>query len=115
VAKTERRSNSSDDHALLALFGAIAARDQREVARRLDASPDLAVRPIQVGASRQDSDPYFLDAIRHHVYRGDTALHVAAAAHHREVASSLVAKGADVAAGAALSAWLLRFGSPLTR
>jgi len=24
VAKTERRSNSSDDHALLALFGAIA-------------------------------------------------------------------------------------------
>jgi ankyrin repeat protein len=91
-------SDGSDDRALLALFDAIASRDRTEIVRRLDSSPRLASRPIQIAASRQDSETYFLAAIRHHVYAGDTALHLAAAAYQRELAESLVAKGANVRA-----------------
>ena len=98
MAKTGRQRDGSDDAPLLALFGAIASRDELEIARRLDASPDLAGSPIHTGASRQDAETYFLAAIRHYVYDGDTALHVAAAAHQRELAESLVARGADVRA-----------------
>ena len=84
--------------ALLALFRAIDSRDYLEIARRLDSSRDLANRPIRIGASRQDAETYFLAAIRHYVYGGDTALHIAAAAHQRELAESLVTRGADVRA-----------------
>ena len=56
--------------------------------RRLDA----------IGATSAATDTYFLDAIRHHVYAGDTVLHVAAAAHRRELAEPLVTRGADVRA-----------------
>ena len=98
VAKTVGRSDGSDDGALLALFRAIASRDRLEIARRLDLSLRLASQPIRMGASRQDADTYFLAAIRHYVYGGDTALHIAAAAYQRELAESLVANGADVRA-----------------
>jgi ankyrin repeat protein len=96
MANTAGRRDGSGDGALLALLRAIASRDHSEVARFLDSSPGLATRPVQIGASRQGPDGYFLVAIRHHVYRGDTALHIAAAAHLREVAESLIARGADV-------------------
>jgi Ankyrin repeats (3 copies) len=98
VAKSGGQRDGSDDGALLALFGAIASRDEIEIARRLDSSSDLASRPIHVGASREDAEMYFLAAIRHYVYGGDTALHIAAAAHQRELAESLVARGGDVRA-----------------
>jgi len=98
VAKTGGPRDGPDVGALLALFGAIASRDTVEIARRLDASPDLARRPIEVGATRQDPETYFLVAIGHYVYAGDTALHVAASAHQREVARSLVMRGAGVRA-----------------
>jgi Ankyrin repeats (3 copies) len=98
VAKTGGPRDAPDDGALLALFGAIASRDIDEIAQRLDASPDLASRPIEVGATRQDPETYFLAPIRHYVYAGDTALHVAGSAHQREVARSLVTRGADVRA-----------------
>jgi hypothetical protein len=88
----------SDDAALLALFGAIASGDHRRVTLRLHESPGLAARAIRIGATRQDPDTYFLGAIRHYVYAGDTPLHVAAAAYQREVAGSLVAQGANVRA-----------------
>jgi hypothetical protein len=98
MAKAVGRSDGSDDSALLALFRAIASDDRLEIARRLDSSLHLASRPIRIGASRQDADRYFLSEIRHYVYAGDTALHIAAAAYRRELAESLVAKGADVCA-----------------
>ncbi|MGZ4804037.1 MAG: ankyrin repeat domain-containing protein [Acidimicrobiia bacterium] len=98
MAKTSGPSDGSADAALLALFQAIAARDHPETARLLDSSPGLASRPIRIAASRQDADTYFLTAIRHYAYAGDTALHIAAAAYQRELAESLVAKGADVRA-----------------
>jgi ankyrin repeat protein len=96
VAKTGGRG--PDDQALLALFDAIASDDQLEIERRLNSSHGLASCPIQTGASRQDAETYFLAAIRHYVYAGDTALHIAAAAHQRGLAESLVARGADVRA-----------------
>jgi ankyrin repeat protein len=84
--------------ALLALFGAIAARDDLELARRLDSSRDLAISPIRVGATREDPETFFLASIRHSIYAGDTALHVAAAAHRRDAATLLVIRGAGVRA-----------------
>jgi len=98
VATRHGSSDVSDDAALLALFGAIASRDRAEIARGLDSSLRLASRPIRIAASRQDAGTYFLAAIGHYVYAGDTALHVAAAAYQRELAESIVAKGADVRA-----------------
>ncbi len=98
MTKTGRRHVGSDDGAALALFSAIASRDELGIARLLDSSLDLASCPIRIGASREDAESYFLAAIRHYVYGGDTALHIAAAAHQRELAESLVARGADVRA-----------------
>ena len=98
MPKTVPTADESYDGALLELFSAIASRDHIGVGQRLDQMPELATRPVRIGASRQDPNPYFLTAIRHYVYAGDTALHVAAAAHHRELAESLVARGADVRA-----------------
>src|SRR5580704_10066982 len=98
VSKTGQQLDGSDDTSLLALFGVIASRDHPESMRRLNAAPDLATRSIRIGASRQDPDTYFLVEIHHYVYAGDTALHVAAAAHQPELAKVLVARGADVRA-----------------
>jgi hypothetical protein len=95
---TGGKRDGPDDRALLALFGAIASRDELEMARRLDTSPELARCPIQTGASRQDPETFFLATIRHYVYAGDTALHIAAAAHQRGLAETLVTRGADVRA-----------------
>jgi hypothetical protein len=86
------------DESLLALFAAIASGDHGGVTRMLDQTPGLITCPLRVGASRQDPRPYFLIPIRHYVYAGDTALHVAAAAHDRRLAESLVVLGADVRA-----------------
>lgn len=90
--------DGSDNGALLALFQAIASRDDSDVRRRLEASRELAVRPIRVGASRNDTKQYFLTAIHHYVYSGDTALHISAASHRRQLAHALVERGADVRA-----------------
>jgi ankyrin repeat protein len=98
VAKTGAQRDGADDGALLALFRAIASRDDREVARQLDESRDVAIRPIHIGATRDYANTYFLTAIHHYVYSGDTALHVSAAAHQRRLAESLVMRGADVRA-----------------
>jgi len=94
VANTVGQRERPDDDDLLALFRAIASRDEPEIARWLGSSGDLATCPIHLGASRQGADNYFLAAIRHHVYAGDTALHIAAAAHLPELAASLVRSGA---------------------
>jgi len=69
--------------------------DEDEVSRRLNASPVLAAMPSPVGASRQEAKPFFFKAIRHYLYAGDTALHMAAAAFCRPIAELLVSHGAD--------------------
>ncbi len=98
VSKKGAPRDGSDDGALLALFREIASGDDRAIARRLDASRDLAIRPIRIGATREYAETYFLAEIHHYVYSGDTALHISAAAHCRQLAESLVGRGADVRA-----------------
>jgi ankyrin repeat protein len=88
----------ADDRALLALFRAIASGDEVETARMVDRSSALARKPISGGATRSDPDRFFFVAIRHYIYAGDTALHIAAAAHRREIAAALVASGANARA-----------------
>jgi ankyrin repeat protein len=95
MAKTGGGNDGADDAALLALFRAIASRDEAGIARLLDSSPGLSSRPIRTAASRTDAEKYFLVPIRHYIYGGDTALHIAAAASHVQLAESLVASGAD--------------------
>src|SRR5438067_2130269 len=51
--------------------------------------------PSPVGASRQEAKTFFFPGIRHYLYAGDTALHMAAAAFRRQVAEILVSHGAD--------------------
>lgn len=88
-----------DDVALLALFRAIASRDPAEVPRVLDAHDTrMAVMAIRVGASRSDATTFHLGAIPHYVYAGDTALHIAAAAHQVGTARMLIDRGARVRA-----------------
>src|SRR6185295_6705091 len=66
-----------------------------EVSRRLAADPALATASSNGGATRKDATTFFLDEIGHYFYRGDTALHIAAAAFRVPVAELLVAHGAD--------------------
>ena len=95
---TPGRGPHDSDDSLLALFAAIASHEHIEITRMLNHSPGLVTVPLRVGASRQDPRPYFLTPIRHYVYAGDTALHVASASHDRGLAESLVAQGAAVRA-----------------
>ena len=71
-----------------ALVDAIAARDRAAVAKLIAA--DRVLIAERAGADRH------VKAIGHYVYGGDTALHVAAAAHHPAIARALIAAGADV-------------------
>jgi len=98
VTRSGGPQRASDDGPLLALFGAIAAQRHREVMQKLGAAPELATRSMGTGASRQDPDTYFLPEIHHHVYAGDTALHIVAAALQPQLVESLLQQGADVGA-----------------
>jgi len=69
--------------------------DVETVARMLKASPELATAASASGATRQDPSTFFVPEIRHHLYEGDTALHMAAAAFRRPIAQVLVGNGAD--------------------
>lgn len=83
---------------LQALIRAIGGRDRRTTSQLLARSPALARGALRIGASRQEASSYFFDEIMHYAYAGDTALHIAAAAHEPELAARLVAMGADVRA-----------------
>ena len=89
------RSSHSD---LMRLLRAIDADDRDKAARLLAAAPALARVCLATGATRQGPNAYFLERIRKHIYAGDTALHVAAAAYWKDFAQTLVAAGADLRA-----------------
>lgn len=72
--------------------------DQARVSGLLAAAPELALARLAVGATRQGAEDYFFDEIDHHVYAGDTALHIAAAAYEVDIVRELVNAGAIVAA-----------------
>jgi hypothetical protein len=80
------------------LIAAITVGDQRTVERFLAEYPELARARIATGATRAAAKDHWLDEISHYVYAGDTALHVAAAAHATNTVGALVAAGAEVGA-----------------
>jgi hypothetical protein len=90
--------SAGDDEPLLALIRAIADGDGGLVSRLSKAHPGLAKAALPVGATRQTAQRYFLTAIAHYVYAGDTALHVAAASHQPNIVRELLRQGADVGA-----------------
>ncbi|MEO7689474.1 MAG: ankyrin repeat domain-containing protein [Sphingomonas sp.] len=87
-----------DDSALRGLMKAIASGDGPAALDLLSASPALATAALKQGATRAAATDNFLTEISHYVYAGDTALHVAAAAHRPEIARALIGLGAEVAA-----------------
>jgi hypothetical protein len=106
-----------DDAALRRLMDAIAAADDGAARDLLAASPMLATAALKQGATRTASAENFLTGIAHHLYAGDTALHVAAAAYGCEIARALIDRGADVAARNRRGATPLHYaadGSPST-
>jgi hypothetical protein len=92
------RPGGSWDHALLEFARVVVAGDVATASRLLAASPDMARAWLEQGATRQGAKQYFLDEIRHYLYRGDTALHVVAAAYQYPLARELIAAGANVSA-----------------
>ncbi len=89
----------SDDDALMEVIHAIVADDGHAVSRLLASHPGIERAKVALaGATRANPTDYFLDDVKHYVYRGDTALHVAAAAHRVTAVRQLLELGADVAA-----------------
>src|SRR4051812_37100934 len=86
------------DTQLRALMDKIVSGDAEAVERLLAADPALPRSALEAGATRADAAANFLTDIAHYVYAGDTALHVAAAAHRPAIVRDLVRRGADVAA-----------------
>ncbi len=84
----------TDDTALWRLLRAIASAPDAEVFAQLTASPGLAHVALSVGKGVDQ----ILSDIRHYAYGGDTALHIAAAAHRPAIVRGLIDLGADVAA-----------------
>jgi hypothetical protein len=82
----------------MTLARAIVRGDRACVSRLLSLAPDLVLARFVVGASRQASEDYFLTEIEHYVYRGDSALHVAAAAFEVGIVRELIGGGAGVCA-----------------
>ncbi len=86
------------DRELMALVHAIASGASEEVTRLLAESPALARVRFEVGATRQEEKPHYLEEIGRYIYAGDTALHVAAAAYRTDLVHELLTGGADVRA-----------------
>jgi ankyrin repeat protein len=71
----------------------------------------MATAVARTGATRGGERSYFFATIRHYLYAGDTALHIAAAAYHRQIAEILVTHGADVRARNRLGATPLHYAA----
>src|SRR4051794_6283647 len=53
-----------------------------------------AMASVETGATRQEAQSYYFELINHYVSAGDTALHMAAAAHNVELVNMLLDIGA---------------------
>jgi ankyrin repeat protein len=80
------------------LMRTIVAGDEASAARTIVASPNLARASLPKGATRQGSADFWFEKIGHYVYRGDTALHVAAAAYRHTTVVGLIDAGANMRA-----------------
>ena len=81
--------------AFLEFFRLIVSGDIDHVSVQLRTFPELATMSLPVGPTKsQSSDTFFIE-IRHYIYGGDTALHMAAAAHSCAIAKLMMSHGAD--------------------
>ncbi|HXS75818.1 MAG TPA: ankyrin repeat domain-containing protein [Terracidiphilus sp.] len=87
------------DASLRLLVDAIAARDSEGFSKLLAKAPALAKARFGVtNATRQSANQNFIAPAGRYIYRGDTALHFAAASYAVDMISTLIAHGADVRA-----------------
>jgi len=91
----KRRHDAKQRSHVWTLLRSIASGDAAAAFRILEESQSLAVKAIPTGATRDAPTSYFLDAIAHQVYAGDTPLHIAAAAYQVDVTRELLALGAN--------------------
>jgi len=89
---------SSNDSALRTLMELIVSGEASAVDQLLRASPALASARLETGATRHRAKENRLAGLGHYVYAGDTALHVAAAAHRPDITRKLIALGGNVRA-----------------
>src|SRR6266699_2542334 len=94
----QRSRTIAPDNGFMDLVRAIVSGDAAKAARLAAHSPMLVHERAATGATRETAGQYFLEAIRHYLYAGDTALHVAAAGHQCEIAQDLIVRGADASA-----------------
>ena len=88
---------ANSDLALRQLILVIANGDSAEFSKMLVESPTLATARFEVtNATRQAAKENFIAEVGRYIYRGDTALHFAAAAHDPEMIRKLIAHGAPV-------------------
>ena len=87
------------DAALRRLVHAIATGSSTEFSTLLTGDPSLAKARFEtMNATRQAAKENFVAEVGRYIYRGDTALHFAAAAYDRGMIRTLIANGADVRA-----------------
>ena len=89
---------SNQNEQLMTLVRLIVAGDTAAVRKTIQSSPDIVRSAAVIGASRQEAADYFFTEIRHYLYEGDTALHMAAAAFRSEIAQNLIDAGANCGA-----------------
>jgi len=92
------RRDDMPDEELMTFMRLIAHGEQRRALGVLAGAPELAYACLAEGATRHDAEKYLLGEIRHLVYAGDTALHIAAACYDADMIRALVDAGAKVAA-----------------
>ena len=82
----------------MTLVASIVSGDAAKVLEVVTASPELVHRSAVIGASREAAAAHFYPEIRHYLYAGDTALHMAAAGFKFQLAQLLIDRGARCAA-----------------
>jgi hypothetical protein len=82
------------DGELIRFFRAIGARDRSQALQLLSANPELAGASLAKDSKHGSSEEFFLAECQAQIYRGATALHVAAFAYDREMSQLLVEAGA---------------------
>lgn len=90
---------AKSDSALRGFITAIISSNDVKASELLAASPELATATFQIGVTRATANTYFLKEIGRYLYKGDTALHIAAAAYRTDLVRKLIKASADVHAG----------------
>jgi hypothetical protein len=81
---------------LFDLAGAIAGNEATKIAKLLRENPSLVQAQASEGATRQSASRFWFPDIGYYLLKGDTPLHIAAAAKKRTLVKTLLARGADV-------------------